>query len=148
MQLNDMDYKLLKFIGKSDKVSLVKILEKFPENKYSTAKRLLDLKNITFETMVNGRFTFPTTEKSYITEDFEIVDVDEYGFEKKQSSGMYSITGLGRKALQDYELTSSKLRRRDIILFVIPIMISGLALLKSYEHEVSWLLQQLLQLLK
>lgn len=58
--------------------------------------------------------------------------------------GIFNITELGLKFLQDYKLQ----KRENFILKYLPIIISIIALLKSFDKELIYIWQQLMRLLK
>ena len=67
------------------------------------------------------------------------------------STDIYFITEKGKVALKKYQLSQIKdlrEKRKDLILRVFPIIISTIALLKSFQHEIISLWKLLMQLLK
>ena len=144
--MNDIDFLILKYISKFDSVHIDDILNKFPDNKFSTRYRLELLSEM--EKHSSGHFYLENT--SYIKLNY-INCEDGFGGTVSKSTNTYSITQKGKVALQEYKLSQNKIskdKRKDFILKVLPIIISTLALLKSFDKEIISLWTRLMQLWK
>ncbi len=127
---NDFDFKIISHISKFPKIEEPKLLEIFPDNNFSTKGRLKVLKERKFIDRFPKMRTIPDLTKK---------------------PNFYVITDLGKKVIQDYLLSSKKLKsenRRKFILDFLPVVISIIALLKSFEKELIYIWQQVTLLLK
>lgn len=140
-ELTENDYLILKYISAFDKVSLSQIREHF-KNKIDAVDYRLTLLSEEEEVsenmfLLNSSYICRTVKDT--TADFENLPDDGY---------VFHITPLGKKALQDYSLTNKAKQhqnRKDLIFKVIPIIISFIALIKSFLPELVWLWQSLMR---
>lgn len=94
--LEKQDYKILKYMSQFDKIHIDKILEKFPESKYSTRFRIEKLSKVKY-----SNSGFPLSNNSYISE--LCVNDDEDPFGNLAYTDVYELTELGYAELQDYK---------------------------------------------
>lgn len=149
MKLNDLDYKILKFINTYDKISMSKILKEFPEEKYSTSHRIQLLLQCEYETVSQFKIRIPDT--SYMIQYYEAVYDETTCCTDHKPIDSYSITSKGKKAIQDLDVaekTKIKEKRKEAIWRILPILISAIALLKSFSAEINSSWKLLVQLLK
>lgn len=144
--MSDIDFSILEYINNFDFVHIDDILNKFPDDKFSTKYRLEVLSKA--EKHPSGHFYLENT--SYIELNY-IYHTDEYGGTFSESDNTYSITEKGKLALQEYRLSQNKIskdKRKEFILKILPIIISTIALLKSFDKEIISLWIRLMQLWK
>ena len=144
--MNDIDFLILEYISKFDSIHTNEILNKFPDNKFSTKYRLKLLSEM--EKHSSGHLYLENT--SYIELNYVTCE-DGFGGTVSKTTDTYSITQKGKVALQEYKLSQNKIskdKRKDFILKVLPIIISTLALLKSFDKEIISLWTRLMQLWK
>jgi hypothetical protein len=123
--LNKYDIKILKTIYKIPNIEKNQLIYLYPIKKYSTLERVSLLKKNKF-----------IEEKQILhTNYFPPILVNQ---------GIFNITELGLKCIQDYKLN----RRENFILKYLPIIISIIALLKSFDKEIICIWQQLKLLMK
>lgn len=125
----DIDFKILDFIIKNSPVHKDKILKKFSDESFTAILRVKTLK-----------------ENNLILESFYIKNTD-IGDEKVFTEN-FSITEKGIKLFSDLNLKRKKEKREKFIFHVLPILISLISLLKSFEKEIIFLKQLLMTLLK
>ncbi len=136
MELYKIDYQLLAYISKSKQVHIKKLLKKFPDEKYQTHERLRNLCGYENNTPAYLQVIFTETCLS-----------DYCGIGLNFTPDTFSITDLGSKALTNHAIEVKELRREIFMQSRIPIIISLLALLKSYEYEFAKLWQYIITLL-
>ncbi len=140
-ELTDVDFQILNFLNSKKERSIKDILNKFPDKKFSTNYRL--------ELLITGRRNssgFYIENTSYIVKNYRN-ERNEHGLIKSINLDTFSITEKGRVALQTYFLSKTK-DRKNFIIQVLPILISIIALLKSFDKEIIYIWQLLMQLLK
>lgn len=142
MELKDIDYEILSYIQHYDEITLEKINEKFSKRKVTIETRLSDLSQTQSFNTSSPYYGSGYIEQHYTTSKNLAGQIVIHPIH------IYSITPLGSVTLENYIASNAKLKRRDFVLFIIPIIISSLALLKSYEDEIIWIVQQVLRLLK
>lgn len=133
IKLSSIDYEILAFINKYGAIHKTKILKKFPEHIFSTEQRI---KTLSFGSI---RFMF----ENYI----ELEEKDEYHRPKIKRLGTYSLTDEGLKSLSDYIL-NCKVQRKEKFWKIFPIIISAIALLKSFDKELILIWKLLVRLLQ
>lgn len=131
-ELNTIDYEILKFINKYSPVKKEKVFKKFPEKTFSTKHRIKNLSEFSVY---------------YMREDYILLGTDVYGSPQKEYLGTYSLTEKGKKITQDYIL-NCKIQRKETFLKIFPIIISAIALLKSFDKELISIWKLLVQLLQ
>lgn len=131
-ELNTIDYEILKFIYKHSPISKEKLLKKFPEKTFSTNHRIKYL---------SGNIIY------YMLENYILLGINEYGIPEKQELGTYSLTEKGKKVIQDYIL-NCQVQRKEAFWKIFPIIVSGIALLKSFDKQLILIWQWLVQLRK
>lgn len=149
MKINDLDYKILKFINSYDEISMSDILKKFPEEKYSTAHRIQLLLECEYETI--STFKVRINGTGYIIQNHEKIYDETTHITTYRDLDSYSLTNKGKKAIQDLdaaEKTKIIEKRKEAIWRVLPILISAIALLKSFSAEINSSWKLLVQLLK
>ena len=123
-----IDYKFLGFIGSSVSVSRAQIDKKF--KKYSPS--------------IDARISFLAYDMGYIAED-TTQRISGAGDITVTHLGIYRITELGVRALQDYRRQKRENSRR----FWLPIIIStAITIPGAYREELAQLGRALLKLLK
>ena len=96
--MNDIDFLILEYISKFDSIHTNEILNKFPDNKFSTKYRLELLSEMKKHS--SGYFYLENT--SYIKLNY-INCEDGFGGTVSKSTNTYSITRKGKVALQEYK---------------------------------------------
>lgn len=142
MELTVIDYKILEFVNKfSEPIHVDEILSKFPDNEFATNYRLELLREM--ERHSSGHFCLENT--SYIELNYspnEYVDGDVY----KECLNTYNITEKGKKELYDYKIRIKE-KRIETFWKIFPIIVSTIALLKSFDKQIIsvwlWLTQSL-----
>lgn len=100
MELTTIDYEILEFINRfSQPIHINKILDKFPDNKFSTKYRLKLLNDK--EKHHSGHFYLENT--SYITLNYFSYK-NEHGITYQECLNTYSITEKGKITLQEYKI--------------------------------------------
>lgn len=104
-----IDFKILKYIDKFEKIHHKEIIKKFPLKKYATTQRLKNLK-----------------KEGYVTEDYIERDYDnETGCLDLIESEMYSITEDGKIAFKDFFKQRLDIKINDVIRSLFfPIIVS------------------------
>lgn len=133
--MNEIDIEILKFIYKYGEIHLDKILEKFPEERYSTSYRLGKLS----EAERHPKFKMPIPNTSYLLNKSEIYK-NENNRTQIRKLDIYSLTQLGNSFIQDI-IRETRNKRIDttqkIIIwflnsFLFPILV---ALLTSFLYN-------------
>ena len=96
--MSDIDFSILEYINNFDFVHIDDILNKFPDDKFSTKYRLEVLSKA--EKHPSEHFYLENT--SYIELNY-IYHTDKYGGTFSESDNTYSITEKGKLALQEYK---------------------------------------------
>ena len=140
MDLTPLDYQILNFISKFDSVSKDKILLEFSQEKTVTEFRLEQLAKPEYKQLPH--LSIPISNSSYVYEICEEFE-DECHVSHETPTGLFALTDLGKKTLQDYKAEKQcELRRKNeeriwraipIIISAIALVISGLALAKSFN---------------
>lgn len=130
-ELSPIDYEILKFINKHSPVHKEKIFQKFPENIFSTKHRIKNLSRISVY---------------YMYENYIPLGIED-GIPQKEELGTYSLTEKGKKVTQDYIL-KCKIQRKEDFWKIFPIIVSVIALLKSFDKQLISIWQWLMQLMK
>lgn len=116
--LEKQDYKILKYMSQFDKIHIDKILEKFPESKYSTKFRIERLSKVKY-----SGSGFPLSNSSYISE-LSVKD-DEDPFGNLAYTGIYELTELGYAELQDHKSQILDYWLKEIVRSItFPIIVS------------------------
>ena len=134
MELTKLDYKILNYINEFDEIHETKILDEFHDDKTATKFRLELLSKQDFHTSASGFLRGYIPNSSFIIYRYDYIYDNEGGREQKYT-GFCHITALGKKTLQDYAFHQKTLLQRqyvDYAIRIIPIIISIIALLKSY----------------
>ena len=96
--MNDIDFLILEYISEFDSIHIDDILNKFPDNKFSTKYRLELLSEM--EKHSSGHFYLENT--SYI--ELNCLNYEDgFGGTVSKSTNTYSITQKGKVALQEYK---------------------------------------------
>lgn len=130
-ELNIIDYEILKFINKYDPVQKEKVFKKFPEKAFSTESRIKNLSRISVY---------------YMFENYIPLGIED-GIPQKEYLGTYSLTEKGKKVTQNYIL-DCKIQRKEKFWKIFPIVISTIALLKSFDKELILIWKLLARLLQ
>ncbi|WP_019108131.1 hypothetical protein [Peptoniphilus senegalensis] len=116
--LEKQDYKILKYMSQFDKIHIDKILEKFPESKYSTKFRIEKLSKVKY-----SNSGFPLSNSSYISELNKKDDEDPFG--NLAYTGIYELTELGYAELQDHKSQILDYWLKEIVRSItFPIIVS------------------------
>lgn len=119
--LTDLDYEILDYISQNEPVHIDDIKNHFP-NIASIEYRIEVMKTPEYHQSMHIRLV---TENTFcISEKYEIFK-DELGISHNRYLQIYSITSLGKKALQDYKVKKAK-HRKELWLknAWIPILVS------------------------
>ena len=112
--MSDIDFSILEYINNFDFVHIDDILNKFPDDKFSTKYRLEVLSKA--EKYPSGHFYLENT--SYI--ELNCLNYEDgFGGTVSKSTNTYSITQKGKVALQEYKLSQNKIskdKKKDFIL--------------------------------
>ncbi|EHQ88271.1 hypothetical protein [Desulfosporosinus youngiae] len=149
MALTLIDYKILQYVNQSTKVEQSAIVNRFSSEIDSIEYRLELLAEQEYRTVSNS-FRIPIENTSYIQKEYVLVK-DDNGLSYDKPTGFFYITDKGKTALQEYELDKqSELRRKYEERFwrAFPVVISLIALMKSFQNEFISLWQLVAQLLK
>lgn len=99
--LSDKDFLILRYIADRKSVSIPELSLKFPDIA-SLEYRVIELATPQYESNPHGRFRLPIPNSSYLLEE-NCENVKAGSPTDVEPLGRFSITPLGRKALQDYE---------------------------------------------
>ncbi len=113
MELKPIDYKILIYLSKSDKIHLNDIIANFSSK---------NLKSNSIKYRIEILF-----DNNYISQDFIEIN-DRWGSYK--ATNIYSISELGLKTVEDYLVFKSE-KRKDKFWKIFPVIISLMALLLS-----------------
>lgn len=133
MILTKQDFEILDFINQFDKIDKQTLLKKFSADKTTTEFRLKNLLQQEYykDSLHAGRV--PIKNTSYIIELYD-QKTNEIGITYSYPTGTYTITSLGKKTLQDYNIEKKAANRKkyeEWIWRIIPIAISLAAFLNS-----------------
>ncbi len=126
MNINKIDYKILKFIYDKNVIHIDSIYNQFPDSIYNTEYKMGNFKKCHFIQVI---FDNEATGLSLPTK-------------------YYSLTPLGIETINNYLFTRKNNLKNTLFSNIIPILISILALLKSYQKELISLWKHIMQLLK
>ncbi|MEN6567140.1 MAG: hypothetical protein ABFC57_12670 [Veillonellales bacterium] len=129
MELTPFDYQILDFISKREPVTKAEILKHFSSQIDTIEYRLDNLSKPIYT--VPGRPPL----SNYVIEEMDR-QPDGAGGYITTRKGIYILSSLGKKTLQDYklEVQIAKHRKREEIFWrAVPIVISLFALAKSYQ---------------
>ena len=117
-ELTNIDFKILDFINKNQPVHIDKIKAEFP--RISGVEYRIDLLSRQEFSQSGACYL---TNSSYIIQEYQ--RTGEGSFADRLATGIYRITDLGRKTLQDYK-QSSKSHRKELWLknAWIPIIVA------------------------
>lgn len=134
-ELEPYDIEILKYANKFEISNKNDILRKFPKEKYSTEYRLKKLLAKEYYPVLNPHIpAMSKVNSSYLEERYNTFKNDD-GTSFDKASGTYRVTDLGKSFLQTHKIKSSE-KRKQFILKVLPIGISTIALLKSFDKEL------------
>jgi len=136
-ELSDTDYRLLELIAKYGPLDKNAIDNKAKTKIDALDYRLGCLKLPQFK-QVSAGVRFPIDDTSYIDEEYSSVEDKKTHFTHIAATGVYSISRLGQKVLQDYK-AEQKARKREtwfksiwcpiIVAFITSLVINGIAVL-------------------
>ena len=98
--LKEIDIEILKFINQFGKVPKDKILNAFPESKFSTSFRMSYLEEKEYKPSEYG-FRFPIENTNYIESLYKHVE-DEHGMSSSIKLDIYYLTDLGKSFIQNH----------------------------------------------
>ncbi|MDQ0204103.1 hypothetical protein [Pectinatus haikarae] len=98
MNLTKTDYNILFFVSKFDTIDLETILKNFNEDVQTTELRLEMLSTPAYKNNI------PIDDTCYIEEGSVETQIPNYTFPIQRPNGIYRITALGKKTLEDYRL--------------------------------------------
>ena len=136
--LEEIDIEILKFINQFGEVSKDKILNAFPENKFSTSYRISYLEEKEYkDSAYNLKIPIPNT--NYIESIYEHVK-DEHGCSYANKLEIYYLTDLGKAFIQNYireSINKRKEFRQDFFKSILqnifcPIIVSVITTLLTY----------------
>lgn len=136
--LEEIDIEILKFINQFDNVPKDKILDVFPENKFSTSFRISYLEEKEYKTSEYG-FKFPIENTNYIESLYECVE-DENGMTNSIKLDIYYLTDLGKSFIQNHireSINKRKAIRQEFFKSILqnvfcPIIVSVITTLITY----------------
>lgn len=118
--LEEIDIEILKFINQFGEVSKDKILNAFPENKFSTSYRISYLEEKEYkDSAYNLKIPIPNT--NYIESLYDYVTNEHYATESVKLD-IYYLTDLGKTFLQDHNLKVKKQKKDFFKQFLFEIM--------------------------
>lgn len=118
--LEEIDIEILKFINQFGEVSKDKILNAFPENKFSTSYRISYLEEKEYkDSAYNLKIPIPNT--NYIESLYDYVKNEHHTTESVKLD-IYYLTDLGKTFLQDYNLKVKKQKKDFFKQFLFEIM--------------------------
>ncbi|WP_339065356.1 hypothetical protein [Fusobacterium polymorphum] len=118
--LEEIDIEILKFINQFGEVSKDKILNAFPENKFSTSYRISYLEEKEYkDSAYNLKIPIPNT--NYIESLYDYVKNEHYATESVKLD-IYYLTDLGKTFLQDHNLKVKKQKKDFFKQFLFEIM--------------------------
>lgn len=144
--LSYFDYELLQYIADNSPVLESDIIRHFAEQ--SALSLRLSLLSTSLKKSA-GSFSYPVENTSYISYQYEEF-TDQYGLTRTKETNYIQIEPLGKKVLEEYrhlQHVEARKKRRDIVLQILPILISLVALIKSFSPELIYLWKQLMQLM-
>ena len=118
--LEEIDIEILKFINQFGEVSKDKILNAFPENKFSTSYRISYLEEKEYkDSAYNLKIPIPNT--NYIESLYDYVKNEHHATESVKLDIHY-LTDLGKTFLQDHNLKVKKQKKDFFKQFLFEIM--------------------------
>lgn len=118
--LEEIDIEILKFINQFGEVSKDKILNAFPENKFSTSYRISYLEEKEYkDSAYNLKIPIPNT--NYIESLYDYVKNEHHTTESVKLD-IYYLTDLGKTFLQDHNLKVKKQKKDFFKQFLFEIM--------------------------
>ena len=118
--LEEIDIEILKFINQFGEVSKDKILNAFPENKFSTSYRISYLEEKEYkDSAYNLKIPIPNT--NYIESLYDYVKNEHHATESVKLD-IYYLTDLGKTFLQDHNLKVNKQKKDFFKQFLFEIM--------------------------
>lgn len=118
--LEEIDIEILKFINQFGEVSKDKILNAFPENKFSTSYRISYLEEKEYkDSAYNLKIPIPNT--NYIESLYDHVKNEHHATESVKLD-IYYLTDLGKTFLQDHNLKVKKQKKDFFKQFLFEIM--------------------------
>ena len=118
--LEEIDIEILKFINQFGEVSKDKILNAFPENKFSTSYSISYLEEKEYkDSAYNLKIPIPNT--NYIESLYDYVTNEHYATESVKLD-IYYLTDLGKTFLQDHNLKVKKQKKDFFKQFLFEIM--------------------------
>ena len=118
--LEEIDIEILKFINQFGEVSKDKILNAFPENKFSTSYRISYLEEKEYkDSAYNLKIPIPNT--NYIESLYDYVKNEHHATESVKLD-IYYLTDLGETFLQDHNLKVKKQKKDFFKQFLFEIM--------------------------
>lgn len=121
MKLDKIDILILKFINKYSDISKSEILNKFPENNYSTMYRMEKLLKKEYRVAVRD-IVFPIENSSYINEIYETSTDENTGISKNKPLSIYIITDLGKSTLQNLNFEKKENFKTNFYKFFLEFM--------------------------
>lgn len=136
IELTETDFEILKFINKNEPVDIEKIKSRF--SKVSSLEyRVSQLANPEYYELTRSPLRIPIENSSYIDQAFESI-TDEHHTTHMNPLGIYSMTDLGKKSLQDQKIQVKRKNMLywapiiiDALLSIVAIIVSIIALSKS-----------------
>ena len=118
--LEEIDIEILKFINQFGEVSKDKILNAFPENKFSTSYRISYLEEKEYkDSAYNLKIPIPNT--NYIESLYDYVKNEHHATESVKLD-IYYLADLGKTFLQDHNLKVNKQKKDFFKQFLFEIM--------------------------
>lgn len=139
--LNDTDYQILEFVNSNEPVKLSDIKSNFP-NIDSLEYRIKVM--ATAEFRKNGYISTPIKDTYCLEEQYEHL-TNEHGIAHTKGLQIYSMTNLGKKALQDYRSHKKQINRElwiknawlpILVSIVTTLIVNWLPLLLSWIQQL------------
>ena len=118
--LEEIDIEILKFINQFGEVSKDKILNAFPENKFSTSYRISYLEEKEYKDSAYN-LKIPIRNTNYIESLYDYVKNEHHATESVKLD-IYYLTDLGKTFLQDHNLKVKKQKKDFFKQFLFEIM--------------------------
>ena len=118
--LEEIDIEILKFINQFGEVSKDKILNAFPENKFSTSYRISYLEEKEYKDSAYN-LKIPISNTNYIESLYDYVKNEHHATESVKLD-IYYLTDLGKTFLQDHNLKVKKQKKDFFKQFLFEIM--------------------------
>lgn len=132
MNLTKTDYDILCFVSKFDSMDSETIFKHFSEDDKAIKLRLDILSEPLYKNHV------PIADTAYLEEGTKETEIPNYPIPLDIPNGIYKITALGKKTLEDYKIKRKMKRTRLIYSVIAPITVSIIANLVVSAIKLHW----------